>query len=64
MTKLSAGFDFDRYDRALRRPFPSEAQFARESKVWQRAHTITQADKPAMPGHDNADPVATSRVNR
>jgi uncharacterized protein YbjT (DUF2867 family) len=35
---LSRGFDFDTYDRELRRPFPSRPQFARESTVWQREH--------------------------
>jgi NAD(P)H dehydrogenase (quinone) len=46
ITPLSPGFNFDRYDRGLRRPFPSEAQFARESKVWQREHRIAEADQP------------------
>ena len=35
---LSPGFNFDRYDRELRRPFPSQPQFAPESKVWLREH--------------------------
>ena len=38
---LSPGFNLDRYDRELRRPFPSEPQFAPESKVWRREHGIT-----------------------
>jgi NAD(P)H dehydrogenase (quinone) len=38
-TPLSPGFNFGRYDRELRRPFPSRAQFAPESKVWRREHT-------------------------
>src|SRR6202022_1048438 len=42
---LSPGFDLDRYDRELRRPFPSEPQFAPESKVWRREHAIAQADR-------------------
>jgi NmrA-like family len=49
ITPLSPGFNFDRYDLGLRRPFPSEAQFARESKLWQREHGIAEGDKPAMP---------------
>ena len=64
ITPLSPGFNFDRYDRELRRPFPSEAQFARESKVWQRKHTITEAAKPAMPGRDNARAAAISRAQK
>jgi NAD(P)H dehydrogenase (quinone) len=31
-------FNLDRYDRELRCPFPSEPQFAPESKVWRREH--------------------------
>ena len=33
------------YDRELRRPFPSEPQFAPESKVWRREHAIAQAER-------------------
>lgn len=32
------GFDFERYDRELRRPFPSSPQFASESAVWRYEH--------------------------
>ncbi len=42
---LSPGFNLDRYDRELRRPFPSEPQFAPESKVWRREHAIADAAK-------------------
>jgi len=37
---LSPGFNFDRYDRELRRPFPSQPQFAPESNTWRREHGI------------------------
>jgi len=40
ITPLSPGFNLDRYDRELRRPFPSVPQFAPESKVWLREHAI------------------------
>ena len=33
------GYNFQRYDRELGRPFPSEPQFAPESEVWRREHT-------------------------
>ena len=33
---LVPGFNLDRYDRELRRPFPSVPQFAPDSKVWRR----------------------------
>jgi uncharacterized protein YbjT (DUF2867 family) len=63
MAPLSPGFNLDRYDRQLRRPFPSEPQFAPESKVWRREHDIVDAAKPAAaPGHDKARPAASSRV--
>ncbi len=40
-TPLSPGFDLERYDRELRRPFPSEPKFAPDSKVWRREHSPT-----------------------
>jgi hypothetical protein len=61
---LSSGFNFDRYDRELRRPFPAEPQFAPDSKVWRREHAITDIAKPAMPGSDEASVIATSRGQR
>lgn len=54
ITPLSPGFNFDRYDRELRRPFPSDPQFAPNSKMWQREHAIADAGKTAAPGGDNA----------
>jgi NAD(P)H dehydrogenase (quinone) len=44
VTPLSPSFSFDQYDRELRRPFPSQPQFATESRIWQREHRI--ADSP------------------
>src|SRR5882724_5655656 len=38
IASFSPGFNLDRYDRELRRPFPSQPQFAPESKVWRREH--------------------------
>ncbi|HEU0173353.1 MAG TPA: NmrA family NAD(P)-binding protein [Blastocatellia bacterium] len=38
MAPLSPGVNLDRYDRELRRPFPSEPQLAAESRVWRREH--------------------------
>src|SRR5262249_23011706 len=38
MAPLSPGVNLDRYDRELRRPFPSEPQLAPESEVWRREH--------------------------
>jgi NAD(P)H dehydrogenase (quinone) len=43
VTPLSPSFNFDRYDRELRRPFPSQSQFATESRIWQREHRIADS---------------------
>ena len=48
ITPLSPGFNLDRYDRELRRPFPSEPQFAPESKVWRREHAIDRTERDAL----------------
>jgi NAD(P)H dehydrogenase (quinone) len=47
MAPFSPGYSFDRYDGELRRPFPSEPQFAPESDVWRREHAI--ADQRCFP---------------
>jgi len=52
MAPLGPGFNFDRYDRELCRPFPSEPQFAPESKIWRREHGIADADKHVLPGRN------------
>jgi NAD(P)H dehydrogenase (quinone) len=51
---FSRGFNLDRYNRELRRPFPSEPQFAPDSMTWQREHVIAEDTKPATPGRDKA----------
>jgi NAD(P)H dehydrogenase (quinone) len=56
---LKPGFNFDRYDRELRSPFPSEPQFAPDSKIWQHEHAVADDAKPAPPGRDKV-PVATT----
>jgi NAD(P)H dehydrogenase (quinone) len=60
VTPLSPGFNLDRYDRELRRPFPSEPQFAPESQVWRREHGVTGPSKPAASLHNTA----TSAISR
>ena len=42
------GFDLDRYDRELRRPFPSDPQFAPESTVWLCEHAMARAERGAV----------------
>jgi len=59
---LSPGFNLKRYDRELRRPFPSEPQFASDSKVWQREHGIADGAKPTARSNDNFYPAATSQA--
>jgi NAD(P)H dehydrogenase (quinone) len=54
MAALSPGFNLDRYDRELRRPFPSEPRFTTESKVWRREHAISDPAKPAASVHEKA----------
>ena len=54
MAPLSPGFNLDRYDRELRRPFPSEPRFATESKVWRREHAIADSAQPAASVHEKA----------
>jgi len=61
LTPLSPGFNLDRYDRELRRPFPQEPQFATDSKVWRREHVIVSTAKPAVPDSNNVPIPATSR---
>jgi NAD(P)H dehydrogenase (quinone) len=58
---LSPGFNLDRYDRELRRPFPSKPQFASESKTWHREHGIGDTAEFAAPGPDRTRIVAPSR---
>ena len=59
ITPLSPGFNFDRYDRELRRPFPAEPQFAPDSKIWQREHAVAEDARPAAPGRAKT-PIATT----
>ena len=40
MAPFVPGYNFDRYDRELRRPFPSSPQFAPESEIWRREHAV------------------------
>ena len=51
---LSPGFNLDRYDRELRRPFPSEPHFATEGKVWRSEHGITDRANSAASVHKKA----------
>jgi uncharacterized protein YbjT (DUF2867 family) len=54
VTPLSRRFDLGRYDRGLRRPFPSAPRFAPDSAIWRREHAITRAEgrPPVAPALD------------
>ena len=62
MAPLRPGLNLDRYDRELRRPFPSVPQFAPDSETWRREHAIRDAANPAVPGRDKVAPATTSRT--
>ncbi|HEX5410288.1 MAG TPA: NmrA family NAD(P)-binding protein [Terriglobia bacterium] len=64
LAPLRPDFNLDRYDRELRRPFPSQPQFAPESKVWRHEHAVADTFKPAAPGHGKAPIAATSHGQR
>ena len=61
---LKPGSNFDRYDRELRRPFPSEPQFAPDSKTWQRERAVAGDAKPATPGRGRVPVVTTNYGQR
>jgi hypothetical protein len=46
ITPFVPGFDLDRYDRELRRPFPSDPQLAPESDIWRREHVVAGTTNP------------------
>jgi uncharacterized protein YbjT (DUF2867 family) len=48
------GLNTERYDRELRRPFPSVPQFAVESAVWRDEHDLTGAIQPTAPIRNNS----------
>ena len=55
ITPLSPGFNLDRYDRELRRPFPSQPQFSPESRIWRREHRIaTDETEKVAPRRERA----------
>lgn len=58
MAPLYRGFNFERYDRELRRPFPAEPEFAPDSKVWWLEHAIAAEHMTSV--RDNAHSAVTS----
>jgi uncharacterized protein YbjT (DUF2867 family) len=64
LAPLRPGFDLDRYDGELRRPFPAAPQFSIESKVWRREHAGAEIVKPAALGRDNTVSTIAGRDQR
>jgi len=61
LAPLGPGFDLDRYDRELRRPFPSAPQFATDSKVWRRERAVGDSFSRPQSVHGKAPIAAISR---
>jgi NAD(P)H dehydrogenase (quinone) len=61
MAPLTPSFNLERYDRELRRPFPSDPQFAPESEVWRREHAVGDIVEPSTPRRYKARSAARSR---
>ena len=51
ITPFSPGFNLDRYDRELRRPFPSRPQLATDSEIWIGEHGFIDAIDSASSVH-------------
>jgi hypothetical protein len=66
MAPLTPGLNFDRYDRELRRPFPSAPRFAVASAIWRIEHDIADAILPTAPvrtgRHSSVTPAPQSTV--
>jgi len=55
------GPNLERYDRELRRPIPSQPQFAPDSQTWRREHGVAVAPKvTASVGDRSRSPLATA----
>jgi NAD(P)H dehydrogenase (quinone) len=61
---LSPGVDLDRHDRELRRPFPSEPQFAAESKLWLREHAVAHTERGVVIAERRTLRAQVLKVNR
>jgi NAD(P)H dehydrogenase (quinone) len=56
---LIPSFNFDRYDREIRRPFPSAPRFSIESALWQEEHNISDAAITRAAGRNKTGPKVT-----
>jgi len=64
LAPLRPKFDLDRYDRELRRPFPSVPKFVTDSKAWRREHAAAEIAKSAALGRDKSPSAVASRDQR
>src|SRR5260370_24344713 len=64
LAPLAPGFDLDRYDRELRRPFPSVPQFATDPNVWRPEAAIADQFSPPSLGQRKALSPPPAAVNR
>lgn len=62
MAPFSPGFDFNRYDRELRRPFPSAPRFAGESADWRESHDVREVFLPDKTGENTMAGALRSRI--
>lgn len=61
MAPLTPGFNWARYDRELRRPFPSTPKYAIESAIWRDEHAVTNFIHPSIPISNSARAAASDR---
>ena len=61
---FTRGINFDRYDRELRRPFPSAPRFAAESAIWRDEHHITDSIHRSAPIRNSGRAAAPDRRSK
>jgi hypothetical protein len=64
MAPFILGFNAERYDRELRRPFPSAPRFAVESAVWRGEHDIADAFQPTAQIRNRGGPPSPMHPNQ
>jgi hypothetical protein len=63
VTPLRPAYNLERYDRGLRRPFPSKPKFAPDSEVWRREHAGVDVARPTTPDTGRPPPLPVGRHN-
>jgi uncharacterized protein YbjT (DUF2867 family) len=62
ITPLSPAYNLDRYDRELRRPFPSQSQLSVQSKVWHTEHGIAEVTNSTSSRRDQGRAASTAAL--